>query len=279
MGDIGALLATGVPPTGRGLFARGDSIISGPWDFVSIVSGARWRELAAMAQARGLPHWFFLGPSSWRPESWRDTVPTIVARARATGAQGIIADVENGWPDLDNDTRTRELTALGRKLADVSSETRVMVTSYPGLPGLTTLARACGDRVVGNVQIYGRGSRDAAVFQRWYDRWSAAFGPRLTVSVAGEGWSSVEPTNLWLNEPGAFPRYLASIPRSAGGLVWYEGSDIPAEHKRALASWNPGGDTPLGGAALAAAAFLTGPVGIALLVLALVLVAAYFATR
>lgn len=276
MTDIGALLATGVPPTGRGLFARGDSIIAGPWDFVSIVSGARWRELAAMAHARNLPHWFFLGPSAWRPESWRDTVPTIVARARATGAQGIIADVENGWPELDNDTRARELTALGRKLAEVSNETRVMLTSYPGLPGLATLARACGDRVVGNVQIYGRGSREAAVFQRWYDRWAAAFGPRLTVSVAGEGWS---PENDWLNEPGAFPRYLASIPRSAGGLVWYEGSDIPEANKRALASWNPGGALPLAGAAQAAVAFLTGPIGIALLVLVLVLAAAFFATR
>lgn len=248
-----AQILGGVPPAGLGLYIR-DNLDPRLGRFVALnATRADLRTQAAAARARGQEVWLYSMPSEWRPNAWRDSIASIEDRARTVGAVGIIADPENGWPELSSTVRRRELAALGQALAALAGSTRVGVTSYPMLPDVRYLAEGCGTRVFGSPQLYGRTATDAATLRGWYDRWrDAGFGPRLVPSIAA--W----PASSQLETPEGFQRYLDALPRAGGAIGWRATGAMPRHIAAALAAYEPGGSAA-GTAALAAAAGLGSP--------------------
>jgi hypothetical protein len=248
-----AQILGGVPPAGLGLYIR-DAIDPRIGRFVALnAARSDLRAQATVARARGQEVWLYSMPSEWRPGVWRDSIASIGERARAIGAVGVIADPENGWPELSATVRRRELAELGAALAAAAASTRVGVTSYPMLPDLRSLADGCGTRVFGSPQLYGRTATDAPTLRGWYDRWrDAGFGPRLVPSIAA--WAS----SSQLETPEGYRRYLDALPRAGGAIGWRATGPMQRHIAAALASYEPGGSAA-GTAALAAAAGLGSP--------------------
>jgi len=261
-----AQILGGVPPAGVGLYIR-DTIDPRLGRFVALnATRADLNAQATVARARGQEVWLYSLPSEWRPGVWRESLTSIVQRAGSIGAAGVIADPENGWPELGQLARRRELAELGAALAAAAATTRVGVTSYPMLPDLRSLADGCGTRVFGSPQLYGRTATDAPTLRGWYDRWrDAGFGPRLVPSIAA--WAS----SAQLETPEGYRRYLDALPRAGGAIGWRATGPLPRYIAAELATYEPGGSAA-GTAALAAAAGLGSPWIAGLIVLLAVVV-------
>lgn len=254
-----ALLFAGVPPKGKGLYAR-ETVEPGDWDFIAINHTRSDRATqAAEVRRRGARLWLYSTPETWQPETWRETLTNILARARELGAVGIIANPESEWG-------TADAAPLGTALAEAADEFQVVCASYPNWHGLARFAEAAGRKVSGSVEIYGNSSMDPEVFASWYAAWHSAFGGRVCLSIAG--W----PTNEAMSDAEGFRAYLASLPKSGGAIVWDATGDAPTYITDALATYQPGGSA-VGTAALAGSAALRAPGIQALIVLGAIVAA------
>lgn len=274
--------AEGMPPVGRGVFARA-TVPEGPFAF-AVVNGAHrdWREQGAAARARGLDVWIFSGPDYWRPENWRAEARRIEERAVALGATGIIIDPENGWAGRDqsvtNAQRRAEFRAMGEWARDVSKRRglRVGVTSFPMMPDIGVMAEAAGGALFGAPQLYDLNEPETdETLRAWFERWRAIFGPRLAICVPA--WAAGERHRT---EAGmrAYLDTLARVAPVPGAIAWPEGIPIPAYILRALASYEPGGSS-LGTVLRTVEAALLRPVALVIIGAVLLLaVALAFAT-
>lgn len=271
--SIRSLVLRGMPPVGLGAYLRNE-LVGSPFDFRAVsFSRNDWQEMARRARELG-PVWLYSGPSSWTPPNALAELDRIAAAAESMDLQGVIIDCENDWTGSD---AHRELAAeLGRRASDVAGRTRVGFTSHPSFPQLEAFAGAAGDAVWYSIQIYGRTSSAERDFRRWFDSWAAVVGrSRLTLSIAG--WVATDQHRT----PAGFREYLASLPsESCAAIAWLAADDTPddeltPEHIRdELATWHPGG-SELGTWGRAGIAFVSRPIGVAVIVaglLALVLI-------
>lgn len=260
-GEVAALVAHGLPPLGTGKFV-GSTIEDSP-RFAFYVINA-WRadraELVARARSLGADVWLYGGPEHWRPETWRESREHIRGEVRRLGAEGYIADPENGWPNLPNDERERELAALGAALGEDALTMRVGVSFYPGFPDLAVLAAAAGVGVFAVVQVYGLHAFSASAFRGWVERARDVFGVGRTI-IAIAGWAA----RPEMSTREGYARYLAMVPDAPGNIVWDLGT-MPQFMKDALARRDAGGSVA-GSAAWGALALVARPAGVVLLAL------------
>lgn len=268
MSGLGALVMSGIPPSGLGYYVR-DRVDDAPGSFVAVPVGRTDAPaLAEAAHARGLQVWATKYVGNWGPTSWAHSLDECERFADAHGCVGIVPDVEDEWPDLDHAHRLAGYTELGGALKAASRRRRVMVTHYPSLPDLDFLAEQCGDACTGNVQIYARTNQDPAAWASWYARAARAWGAERT-SIAIAAW----PASSLLTTPEGYARYLANLPRVASAIAWRGNGPMPDYMAQQLRAWSPGG-SPLATAALTVEGVVTRPQVIAaLLVLALLVVA------
>lgn len=261
--SLGALIGWGAPPVGLGVFAR-DDLEPGPWRHAAInVFSANRRELAARAHERGQAVWCFGGPGRMAPSNWREAIARIRSSRDELGAIGAVCEYEDAWPWASDDERR----AYGRALGELALEMRVCVTYFPEIGGLEVLADACGMGVVGMVQMHGLSSTSPATFARWWARSTRAWGLRLCLAIAG--WES----STRLDSADEYRRYLPDLPKCSSAWVWpLGGSSIPRYMLEALSSYEPGGS--LAGTVLEASLrWVARPVGVAVVVVALALLA------
>lgn len=268
MSGIGALVMSGIPPTGLGYYVR-DRVDDAPGSFVCVPVGRT--DAPAMAEAahhRGLSVWATKYVGNWGPTRWAHSLDECERFADAYGCVGIVPDVEDEWPELDRAARLQGYAEMGRAFASAATRRRVMVTGYPSLPDVDELARACGMGVTGNVQIYARTNQSPDAWASWYARWAAAWSAeRTTIAIAA--W----PASPLLTTPEGYARYLAGLPRSVGAIAWRGTGPMPDYMAQQLRAWSPGG-SPLATAALAVEGIATRPqVIVALLVIVLLMVA------
>jgi hypothetical protein len=264
------MLLAGMPPSGLGCYVR-DVVPGAPFRF-RVINAARNDHAQQVARARELGGevWLYSTPNEWRPtraaferstdRTWQEGLARIVERALAAGADGIIADPEGGWTGAHDG----EAEQLGRALAEVSSQLRVGVTSYPSWAGLEPCARAAGDRVFGSVQIYGRDANSAEAFAGWFNRWHRAFGSRLGLSIAG--WYATE-----AHRGSGFRAYLERLPRASSAIAWLGTGEVPEHIAHELSLYSPGGST-LGTILESVLAFTMRPAGVVVLVVLAVVV-------
>src|SRR3972149_4295345 len=169
-------------PRGKGVYLR-DSPARDPaasvawcaaagveWAGVNVVPPATMRAL----RSAGVAVYVFGLPSQWAPESWRTTLARSLEVAIATGAEGILADPENGW----GGPTSTEVVALAHELQLASRVMSVGVTTNDGRrPMAATIARLA-PRVWFSVQTYDhqRGEtyeRPAALVAAWEARLGA----------------------------------------------------------------------------------------------------------
>lgn len=262
--NVTAELLAGVPPFGRGVFGRAslssEDLASVGFCSVNMNRADRAQQAAAWKSA-GKQIWVSSGPDDWMPATWRASLERAERVATELGAVGVIADPE--WPDGVG--ASADATALGQALRALSSRTRVGVTSFPLFPFLDELGRACGDRVFGVVQIYGRTIVDGNVFASWFARWQRHFGARMAIAVAG--WTS----SSLIATPALYSAYLRALPRSMCWMAWPGQTGIEASKRAIFARSEPGGSA-LGTLAYAGAAFMGRPIAIAATVALMVLI-------
>ncbi len=278
MGELAALAARGMPPTGRGIYLREDANearrIGASF---ALVNGAR-ADAAEQARAVG-GAWLYSLVSRWRPETWRDGLAELLAKRRQLRAlgipvHGIVGDAEGGWPELSPAERVREVSALGAALAEVAQDMRVGFTTYPNWPGREALVGAAGDAIWYSPQLYGRTSQDPADIRRWYELWTSIAGAQHCIpSIAGWPVSDLHRT------PQGFADYLTMLPPAAGFIAFDATGPMPSYIAERLATYEPGGsaiETQLLGlrnAVLRPAALAIGVAIIALVVMLVVGVA------
>lgn len=270
--NVAALIATALPPLGKGIFLRERDEPRVNVGFVVVNAWhARRAQIAADARARGADVWVYGGPEHWLPSTWRESIGYIERVARELGAVGIIADPENEWPQLGAAERRRELRALGEALARLAEDYRVGVSFYPSLPDLGALAEGCAGRVFAVVQVYGRGAFTATAFAGWVARAKRYFG-EWSVAMAIAGWAA----NDEMGTREGFDRYLSMLPHVPSVVVWdAAGAEVPRYIADALNAYEPGGSVA-GSLALGAGSALFRPAGlvVASLVILAVIVSA-----
>lgn len=235
--DIIAVLARGVPPIGRGYYARSHAM-RGPYAF-AIVNATRSDYAAVAAQCRsyGQQVWLYMTPEKWHPDNWVASLLEISGKRRAIGCTGFIADAETRWGALAREERRRLLGNFGRALAAEADNCRVGFTSFPDFPDLDALAHAAGDAIFGSPQVYGQDPQNrASVFAGWWARWRALFGPRLLLSFAL--WPPEDNTRM--QSLDGYTEYLSHLPHACGAAGWTTG-DPPNYMLAQLPSYEPGG--------------------------------------
>lgn len=199
-----------LPPKGRGVYARGQSVEwLAQWDFVAINldRGDAYDKARALVAARKAV-WFYKTPAAWMPHT--DLAGQIATHEQAvadTGAVGYIVDAENGWPSSDA-ARADELAGLIRESIDRGF--RVGFTSYPEFRWRSNLA-ASG--AWATPQLY----RPSDV--RWFAEWKSLFGTLMIVPAI-----SMWPTPQgYTFTPENYPAYLDSMPHAVGSIGWTTG--------------------------------------------------------
>jgi len=230
-------------PRGKGVYLR-DSPARDPaasvawcaaagveWAAVNVVHPATMRAL----RSAGVAVYVFGLPSQWDPESWRTTLARSLEVAIATGAEGILADPENGW----GGPTSTEGVALAHELQLASRVMSVGVTTNDGRrPMAATIARLA-PRVWFSVQTYDhqRGEtyeRPAALVAAWEARLGAG---RVLASVGSLG-----------PESGArgLTGLLAALPPTwPAAILWYDSLPHGAE-LAAVRAWVVGRLGPAG---------------------------------
>lgn len=250
-------LAGNLPPGGRGVYARSQSVDwLATFDFVCLVATrGDTRTKARQLVARGRPVWLYDMPSEWTPSH---DIAAVVARfealARDVGATGCIADLEAGWPQADIEPARAALAA------SVARGFRWGVTSYPELRERLRPLSALD--VWFSPQMYNQSGATAAAYQKWLD----VFGARRVIpSIA-----------LWRGAPGLgtddhFKAYFAglgSLASARGAIAWTtDATDEVADASivamfRDYAPWHD----VVTRALLWLAAYIPTPVGIATIV-------------
>ena len=255
---IPASLIKGLPPFGRGVYAR-DTVERYADSFVALNAARNdTAAKAAEARSRGLSVWLYYTPELWRPSIWRASLARIVEQARQLNACGVIVDAEGGWETAaPGDAR-----ALGEAMRNAANTTRVGFTSYPLWRFMRVVAQACGGDVWATPQIYGRSANDAATFESWFRPWVANFGAgKVIPSIAG--WAS----SPALGTRAGFAAYLANLPGGAGFIAWDEAGEAPEYIIEELSRYAPPDMVAHVGRALAAqpivAVTLAASVGVA----------------
>jgi len=224
---LGALTDGNPPPRGHGVYARSQDVAwLSRFDFVVLngiranvgtdtsASAVRQDSVAAARAlvAMGKPVWFYAFPSWWMPEGDDAArVRVMESLIDATGAQGAVADPENGWPGAGS-ARVQALSDAIR--ASVDRGYKWGITSFAELyPRAAPLASSGAWFAP---QIYRKNSDNV----RLYAEWQNLFGASRTIpSVA-----------LWYvhltGEPPDFPTmadytsYLAALPAATGSIGW-----------------------------------------------------------
>lgn len=245
--NLEALLLAGMPPVGRGVFAR-SSVPLGPWRWVAVAADNRAQQNVDEARRRGLEVWLYRGADAFQVGNWRATLAEMVRIGRALNVPRLIPDPESMGHDAG------AMAALGAELALLANDFRICVTSYPDVAHLDLLLAPLGERVSGLVQIYARTSQSPSDWRVWFNRWVPHFGARLSIVAAA--WQA-GPSQA--NET-AYQHYLANLPHSAGAGFWYASSP-PAWMLAAISNYEPGGSF-VGTYAYAARAYAARPVGV-----------------
>lgn len=199
-----------LPPKGRGVYARGQSVEwLAQWDFVAINldRGDALSKAVALVQRR-VAVWFYKTPGAWEPS--RDLAAELAQHEEAvaqTGAMGYIVDAENGWPHADA-ARADELAALIRE--SIGRGSRVGFTSYPEFRWRANLAKS---GAWASPQLY----RPSDVGH--FGEWKSLFGS-LMIVPSFSLWPS--PQNYTFT-PENYPDYLASMPHAVGAIGWTTG--------------------------------------------------------
>lgn len=201
----------GVPPVGLGIYTR-DRVEPGPWAWRAVDPRIRGGEVARAARAHG-PIWLFAGPDAWRAETWRGTLARLLGQVGEFGAAGIIANPEAGWDGVGS----AEFVAFGRALHEASYTTRVGVVTIPSWRGLRDVAAAAGRRVWWSPEFYSQYVTEADV-PGWWSRWRSIVGVRLIPTIAA--FQPPRDDDATLATAGGYRRYLESIPRAGGAIVW-----------------------------------------------------------
>lgn len=267
--NILATLNRGAPPIGLGMFMRA-SFVDGPWSWVAILgSASNYAHEAGAARAAGKQVWLYAMPASFKPDTWRDGLAMLLARAQEVGAEGIIVDPETDWPNMPSPARVDQAQAFGAALRDAAEVTRVGITSYPAFGPLFQIASAAGDACFGVPQLYGQpGAFTQSEIDAQWSRWRQAFGMRLIPAFAA--WQPTDHPEL--GDAGVYAAYLDRLPRAGGAIGWTAGP-IPVNQMNAIARWSPGGNVAftLALGALSWAGRPTGAVAIGLGVAVLVM--------
>lgn len=271
--NVGAIVTSGLPPFGLGFYAREDALeLETRWVAIRADRGDAARQ-AEQVHARGAQLWLWIGPELSRHDNFDEGLALLRERARSLGAAGVIVNPEKnrrtgGW----NVSNPREVMGrYGAACAQLASDTRVGVVTFPSHPGVEEFARAAGGKVWGSCELYGENVPDAAGMARWTQRFTDAFGAaRYIPSIAG--WSHGPHTN----SPEAFRAYLAKIPAAAGAIAFDSMGEMRPWMRAELMNYQPGGSS-IGTLVLALRALLARPEGAAiagaLVLLAVVVVA------
>ena len=215
-----------LPPKGRGVYARGQSVEwLAQWDFIAINldrGDAEYKARALVAKRKDV--WFYKTPGAWTPE--RDLAAEISQHeeaVKATAATGYIVDAENGWPNADA-ARADDLAALMK--ASIDRGFRVGFTSYPEFRWRAHLAKSgawCSP------QLYR--PSDA----RWYGEWKSLFGTLMIVPSVSL-WPEPQ---AYTFTPENYPAYLAAVPHSVGAIGWTtgEGNQWMVDDYKAWSPW------------------------------------------
>lgn len=232
-----SLYNTSLPPSGVGIYGRQQTIeFLARWPFVTLhfQRSDTPTKLAALKE-RGVKVWLFAGPEAWIPGAFPATTDVMVNLAERFGAEGIIADPETQWSGGNATDRARNGRALGQKLKDASSRTRVGMTSVPWMNALPQVAEIARGHIWGSPQIYHpQGNDFAALVREWYAPWQNALGPeRVIPSIAG--W----PSNDRIHDLASYNAYLSVLPSAVGAVAWTTG-ETPSYIFDRLEDWRPG---------------------------------------
>src|SRR5690349_7476726 len=161
-----------LPPKGRGVYARGQSVDwLAQWDCVAInLDRGDARSVASALVARRVAVWFYKTPGAWVPSHDLDAeIAQHEAAIADTGAMGYIVDAENAWPHSTAE-RADELSASIK--ASIDRGFRVGFTSYPEFRWRANLAKS---GAWASPQLY----RPSDV--SWFGEWKSLFGTLMIV--------------------------------------------------------------------------------------------------
>lgn len=269
------------PPSGHGVYARGQSVeYLRQFDFVALNS-LRADTVAKARQLKdaGKRVYLYSTPGEWTPIMFPAGRARILAKcAQLRGVvSGYIADPENDWAQFSSGEQRNALArGFGRLLAqdaDVGAPEHglgpldVGITSFPNFPALDGFASGCEGKVWASPQLYV--DRGEAVLLAFMERWRQAFSHRLVIpSVAC--WKNANAPGI--HTPAGYAQYLDTIPEAVGAIAWTVTRDT-AWMTAAYLDYNPAGN-PITGAFLRASGFFTSPAGIAIAVIALIVLVA-----
>lgn len=253
-----------LPPSGRGIYDLGIPIGTlARFDFVAVVGRlAGAAEKARQLRSRGVRTWYYSGPDSWKPATWREGRAALL-RALESGGEGYIADPEGGWTGPDAAAQAVE---MGRALAADAQRLRVGITSYPLWRHRAALAAVTRGACFASPQLYAPDG--ASVLARRLADWGRLWGrSRVIPSIAAYDTHSSP-----LNTETLYARYLESLPPGVGYIAWGSAGE-PAWRWNMLLAHPPAPIVSRLG--LEIAAWITTPIGI---VSAIIAVAIFLAT-
>lgn len=244
------MLLGNLPPSGHGVYARGQAIdYLKRFDFVAVNldrDDARSTARAVKAAGRGV--WFYRTPGAWTPDGNDAARIALHENAiRETGADGAICDAENGWGGASAQRAAGLAAALSQSIA---RGFRWGITSFPEFRHRESLALS---GAWGSPQLYR--PSDIALASRWV----SSFGPRMVIPSVSL-WPSPQDYTF---DPSNYAPYLAAMPASRGAIGWTTGAGNLWMVETYLA-WQPWRD-PVTRAMLFLLAFAPTPVGITIL--------------
>lgn len=249
-----ASIRAGMPPSGKGVYLRdqgADYAVALPWCNIVAINAKRRDALddVERVKAAGKQAWLYSMPSEWTPNAWPQELERIKAMAKASGADGFIANPEAPWPQLARAEREAKLSRLGAELGRAANETRVGIVSIAAFPGIRTIASETRGKVWGSPELYSPHSRSE--MSVYMERWKQAFGEsRVIPSISGY----IPPSALGetLREPEKYREYLANLPFAVGAIAWMAaGGPLPGYMEDALSAYNPTGNRVYGSVLLA----------------------------
>lgn len=211
-------------PRGHGIYARAlpDSYLE-RFDFVAF-SAARGdvRADAEAAVRRGQPHWLFSDPADWTPTRWRATLDRLEPIARATRAQGIIIDLENGWRGASEE-EAREVAEEIARRATPLNPIAYGITTVPLMRWRHLWGRILRGKAWVSPQLYPEalavtGPVPLPALAGFYRDFQSTWGPDSVVPSV-RIWRG-EPFSPWVETPASYAAYIAALPTAPGFIGW-----------------------------------------------------------
>lgn len=188
-------------------------------------------ERAELAVRNGVPVWWWAGPDSWKPQTWRATRARCLSLiARGLGL-GYVPDAETA-PEWSG--RTVEVDDFAAALdADTRAGLSVIFTSHPHWPYWRRIAHRAR-LVAACPQLYGivNPGTPAELLERG-EPWRREFGGGYVPALA-----------MWARSEAEQRAYLEGM-RSVPAAIFWHG--IPAARGAVLdlvRAWTPGGAAP-----------------------------------